>query len=196
MDRDNPFNAEVSAHLAAKAGSNSATGPGIRQRNIALKQGEKYTLSLYARGSGSVVAAFYDGNTPAFSKTFTGLAAQWQKFTVEFTASRTVDAASLLISSPPSGSVNVDQVSLFSASALATGGYRPDLFKAVADLQPASIRWPGGAFASRYIWQNAVGPREKRLPHPGDNGPTATRISSAPTNSSSSARRSRPSPSS
>jgi len=53
MDRDNPFNAEVSAHLSAKASSNSATGPGICQQNIALKQGEKYTFLLYARGSGS-----------------------------------------------------------------------------------------------------------------------------------------------
>ena len=44
----------------------------------------------------------------------------------------------------------------------------PDLFKAVADLQPASIRWPGGSFANRYIWQNGIGPREKRLPHPID----------------------------
>ena len=47
-----------------------------------------------------------------------------------------------------------------------TLAYRPDLFKAVADLQPASIRWPGGSFANRYIWQNGIGPREKRLPHP------------------------------
>ena len=168
IDRENPFNAEVSARIVAKTGGNSSTGPGIRQQNIALKQGEKYTFSLYARGSGNVVATFYDGNTPVFSKTFTGLTAQWQKFTVEFTASRTVDAASLMISSPPSGSVNIDQISLFSASALATGGYRPDLLKAVADLQPASIRWPGGAFASSYIWKNMIGPREKRLPHPID----------------------------
>jgi len=166
MDRDNPLNAEVSVRIAAKAGSDSATGPGIRQRNIALKQGEKYTLSLYARGSGSVIATFYDGDAPVFTKTFTGLTAQWQKFTVEFTAPRTVDAASLTISAPPSGPVNIDQISLFSASALATGGYRPDLLKAVADLQPASIRWPGGGFANRYIWQNGIGPREKRLPHP------------------------------
>jgi alpha-N-arabinofuranosidase len=166
IDRENPLNAEVSVRLAAKTAGDSATGPGIRQENIALKQGETYTLSLYARGNGSVVATFRDGNTPTFSKTFTGLTAQWQKFAVEFTASSTVDAASLSISSTPSGPVNVDQISLFSASALAAGGYRPDLLKAVADLQPASIRWPGGGFANRYVWQNGIGPREKRLPHP------------------------------
>jgi alpha-N-arabinofuranosidase len=168
MDRENPFNAEVSARLAAGAGSNSATGPGIRQQNIALEQGEKYTFSFYARGSGSVVTTFYDGDASVFTKTITSLTDKWQKFTIEFTASKTVDAASLLISCPPSGMVNVDQISLFSDSALANGGYRPDLLKAVADLQPASIRWPGGAFASSYIWKNMIGPREKRLPHPMD----------------------------
>jgi alpha-N-arabinofuranosidase len=114
----------------------------------------------------SIVATFHDGDTPVFTETFTGLTAQWQKFTVEFTTPRTVDAASLTISSPPPGSVNIDQISLFSASALAAGGYRPDLLKAVVDLQPASIRWPGGGFANRYIWQNGIGPHEKRLPHP------------------------------
>jgi len=75
-----------------------------------------------------VVATFYDGNTPVFSKIFTALAARWQKFPVEFIARSAIDAASMLISSPRSGAVNVDQISLFSASALATGGYRPDLF--------------------------------------------------------------------
>ncbi len=39
------------------------------------------------------------------SNAITGLTAQWQKFTVEFTASRSVDNASLTIS-PVSGSVN------------------------------------------------------------------------------------------
>ena len=165
-DRDNPFNADVSVRIAAKVGGDSTTGPGIRQRDIALQQGETYTLSLYARGSGSVIVTFHDGDVPVFTKTVAGLTAQWQKFTVEFTSPQTVDAASLTVSSPPSGPVNIDQISLFSASALATGGYRPDLFKAVADLQPASIRWPGGGFANRYIWQNGIGPREKRLPHP------------------------------
>jgi alpha-N-arabinofuranosidase len=168
VDRDNPFNAEVSVRLAGKAGGDSATGPGLRQRNIALQQGEKYTLALYARGSGSVVVVFYDGNAPVLTQTFTDLTPQWRKFTAEYTAPRTVNAASLMIGTPSPGPVHVDQISLFSASALATGGYRPDLLQAVADLQPASIRWPGGSFASRYIWQNAIGPREKRLPHPAD----------------------------
>jgi alpha-L-arabinofuranosidase len=166
IDRDNPLNAEVSVRMTAKVGADSTTRLGIQQRNIALKQGETYTLSLYAHGNGNVVATFHEGDTTIFTKTFTGLTAEWQKFMVEFPALRTVDAASLMISPSASGSINVDQISLFSASALATGGYRPDLFKAIADLHPASIRWPGGGFANLYIWKNGIGPREKRLPHP------------------------------
>jgi alpha-L-arabinofuranosidase len=166
IDRNNPFNAEVSVRMTAKSGAASTTGPAIQQRTIALKQGETYTLSLYARGNGSVVVTFHEGERTVFTKTFTELTAEWQKFTVEFPAPCTVDTASLMISPSPSGSINIDQISLFSASALATGGYRPDLLKAVADLQPTSIRWPGGSFANRYIWQNGIGPREKRLPHP------------------------------
>jgi alpha-N-arabinofuranosidase len=165
-DRDNPFNADVSARIEAKVDSDSTTGPGIRQRNIALKQGEKYTLSLYAHGGSNIIATFHDEDALIYTKTFTDLTSQWQKFTVKFTAPRTVDAASLTISSSSSRPVNIDQISLFSASALSIGGYRPDLFKAVADLQPDSIRWPGGGFANRYIWQNGIGPHEKRLPHP------------------------------
>jgi alpha-N-arabinofuranosidase len=167
MDTNNPLNADVSVHIATRPESTAA---GIRQQNIALKQGEKYTFSIYARGSGNVNVSFQDqqSSEAVFARTITGLTEQWQKFEIEFTPLHTTNAATLTISAPPSASVNVDQISLFSASALATGGYRPDLLKAVADLQPASIRWPGGAFASSYIWKNMIGPRDKRLPHPID----------------------------
>jgi alpha-N-arabinofuranosidase len=167
MDTNNPLNADVSVHIATMPESTAA---GIRQQNIALKQGEKYTFALYARGSGSVNVSFQDqeSNEVVFARTITGLTEQWQKFEIEFTSSLTANAATLTISAPSSASVNVDQISLYSASALATGGYRPDLFKAVTDLQPASIRWPGGAFVGRYNWQDAVGPHENRLPYPGE----------------------------
>ena len=163
VDRDNPLNAEVSVAIAPKGTQDSA--PGILQKNIALKHGETYTLTFYARGEGSVVVLFHEADTTILTQTVSGLTDAWQKFTVDFSVPRTVEAASLVINAA-SAPIHIDQVSLFSASALATGGYRSDLFKAVADLQPASIRWPGGSFANRYIWQNGIGPREKRLPHP------------------------------
>jgi alpha-N-arabinofuranosidase len=165
-DTANPFNADSSIRITARAGGDSPSGPGIRQRNIALKEGEKYTFSAYLRGAGGSAAVAFEGDNFFFRKTISGLTDEWQKFSFEFTATATIDSATLTIGSPLATAINVDQISLFSASALATGGYRPDLLKAVADLQPASIRWPGGSFANKYIWQNGIGPRDKRLPHP------------------------------
>ncbi len=171
IDRENPFNADVSVRIEGKVGNNSPTEPGIRQKNIALKQGEKYTLSLYACGRGVFRVSFSgdDGDLPfLITRTFQNLTDQWQKFACEFTASTTANNVSLFINCEGPEAVNIDQISLFSESALSIGGYRPDLYKAIADLKPASIRWPGGSFANRYIWQNAIGPHEKRLPHPAE----------------------------
>jgi len=64
------------------------------------------------------------------------------------------------------GRVCIDQVSLMGADAAATGGFRPDLLRAIRGLRPPIIRWPGGCFASSYQWKQGVGPQHKRLPHP------------------------------
>jgi alpha-N-arabinofuranosidase len=42
-------------------------------------------------------------------------------------------------------------------------GLRKDVLAALADIQPAVIRWPGGCFASAYHWEDGVGP--VRQPH-------------------------------
>jgi alpha-N-arabinofuranosidase len=41
-------------------------------------------------------------------------------------------------------------------------GYRKDVLKAVRDLGPTLLRWPGGNFVSGYNWEDGVGPRDKR----------------------------------
>ena len=43
---------------------------------------------------------------------------------------------------------------------------RPDLFDALRDLKPAFIRWPGGSFASTYLWKDGIGPLAARKYHP------------------------------
>ncbi|MBN2684375.1 MAG: carbohydrate binding domain-containing protein [Pontiellaceae bacterium] len=98
LDRENPFNADMSVRITGKDGGDSPTGPGVRQHNIALKEGETYTLSLYARGNGTVVVAFSEGNDFFFSKGFEGLTDEWKKYSVKFTALRTVHAATLTMS--------------------------------------------------------------------------------------------------
>ena len=48
------------------------------------------------------------------------------------------------------------------------GMLRPDLFAALRDLKPAFIRWPGGSFASTYLWKDGIGPMAARQYHPNE----------------------------
>jgi alpha-N-arabinofuranosidase len=52
------------------------------------------------------------------------------------------------------------------ASYIATGGFRPELLKAIKDIKPATIRWPGGSFVGTgdgYNWKTTIGPQHKRV---------------------------------
>ena len=42
----------------------------------------------------------------------------------------------------------------------------PDLMKAIGDLRPPVIRWPGGCYASRYRWKDGIGPQHNRVKYP------------------------------
>ena len=43
-------------------------------------------------------------------------------------------------------------------------GFRKDVLKAIQDLRPAIIRWPGGNFASGYHWEDGIGPQRRARP--------------------------------
>ena len=64
------------------------------------------------------------------------------------------------------GSLQIDQVSMMSQSAIDLGGFRPDIYKAVEQLGPTCLRWPGGGYAAQYRWIWGVGPQEKRIRWP------------------------------
>lgn len=43
-------------------------------------------------------------------------------------------------------------------------GFRTDVLKAVKDLNPTIVRYPGGNFVSNYNWLDGVGPKSERIP--------------------------------
>ena len=183
--------------MAAQVGRNATSGPGIRQRDIALKKDETYTLSLYARGSGSVTVTFEDGDAPVFTKTFTGLTDQWQKFTVEFNSPRSVDAAVVEDRSdcPRARSTSTRSPSSpprpWPPAAIAPTCSRPS-----PTCSPPPSAGPAGALPTDTSGRTASARGKNVFPIPSNSGATATPISSVPTNSFSSARRSGPSRSS
>lgn len=143
---------------------------GIRQSHLFLKQGETYTLTLYARSALTANATLSithaNQDQPPLDQPLKNLSVDWKKYTFTFTANTTTDEATLSVTLAGPGDLSLDQFSLFSKSALDTGGFRPDLLKAVDDLHPATIRWPGGSFANSYMWEFGVGPADDRRTSP------------------------------
>ncbi len=138
---------------------------GLRQRPKSLRRGERYRGSVYLKGkaAGGMCVRLVDESGKVLCRAdLRDIGPQWQKHAFQFVAPANVASAAMEIALPGRGDVRIDCLSLFSQSALDCGGFRPDLLQAIAALKPASIRYPGGCFASAYRWKDAVGPREKR----------------------------------
>jgi alpha-L-arabinofuranosidase len=143
---------------------------GIEQSPLSITRGETYRGSLYLRSeqaSSAAVRILDHTGAVLFEKAFPSLPKDWQKMEFSFRGGQDEPDAAFQIMGKDAGRVEVDQINLFPQSALDAGGFRPDLLKAIADLKPASIRYPGGCFASGYHWKDGIGPREKRVYFPG-----------------------------
>ena len=143
---------------------------GIRQGRFYMQGGYRYdgsvwmkpekgfvTVSLKVKGSGG-------GNIA--EQTLETSGNEWQEVPYDFKADTTDTAATLEISATGNGSVLVDFISMMLKDARENGMLRPDLFKALDDLKPAFIRWPGGSYASVYKWKDGIGSQVSRKYHP------------------------------
>ena len=68
-------------------------------------------------------------------------------------------------------------------------GFRGDVMDLTRELGPTIVRYPGGNFLSGYNWEDGVGPRDKRRRGATSPGSRPRPTSSAPTNSSTGARK-------
>jgi alpha-N-arabinofuranosidase len=142
---------------------------GIRQMPMMVRKGERYTGSLYLKGSaaaGVTVRMVDEAGKQVFARNLRDIGPIWKKQDFEFTAGRTVGNATFEVALTGSGDVTLDMINLFPQSALQNGGFRPDVLQAIKDLKPATIRYPGGCFASAYRWKDGIGPRENRTYFP------------------------------
>ncbi len=138
----------------------------LAQANFALKEGETYDYSFWTRGKGSVSFGVVEEQK---DEKFDVDSNEWIKKTGAFTVGKNYESASIRLNFEPgkNGFVDVDQVSVFPRSwKEQTGGLRPDLLQAIADLRPTAIRWPGGCYASAYRWKSGVGPQDDRVAYP------------------------------
>ncbi|MFF5085049.1 alpha-L-arabinofuranosidase C-terminal domain-containing protein [Actinoplanes sp. NPDC000266] len=173
----------------------TSTGPGAGVRNlsynagVALKQGARYDLSVWARSETAqtltVRAEDATGATELAAATVpVDGSNQWRKYTATLTASTTTDAARLAVLAGAAGTVHLDQVSLMSQDTW-TGPVngrsvlRRDLADKIAALKPKFLRFPGGCVTNvgtfdtyldsggadrrrTYQWKETLGPVEQR----------------------------------
>jgi alpha-N-arabinofuranosidase len=90
----------------------------------------------------------------------------WAEYPFQIESSGSTQDGALRITLLGKGLVKIDHVNMMGQDAMATGGLRPDLLEAVRGLHPPIIRWPGGCFASVYLWKDAIGPQHQRRIYP------------------------------
>jgi alpha-N-arabinofuranosidase len=141
---------------------------GLAQGPLCIRDGEVYRGSFWVRGEApeGLVIRLLAGETVLAEQTLSAPSAEWKEFPVELRPTTSSAAAVLQVAVRGTGTVWLDQVSLMPESWRKAGGFRPDLLKAIAELRPPIIRWPGGCFASPYRWRDGIGPQHKRGPHP------------------------------
>lgn len=141
---------------------------GLEQTPFRLVKGETYVGSFWARGNapGGLVARLVDGGRVLASASLPPPAAAWSEVPLRLVPDDACDGAALQVGLAGAGTVWIDQVSLMPRSWQASGGFRPDLLRAVAGLRPPVIRWPGGCFASAYRWKDGIGPQRDRKVYP------------------------------
>ena len=144
---------------------------------IALKAGEKYDFSLFARipegsKSGKLLVRLVDADgTVQGETTVTVSSRSWKTYKAVLTAKTSADTR-LELRPQSAGEIELDMISLFPQNTFKgrKNCLRPDLAQTLADMHPRFVRFPGGCVAhgdglkNIYQWKNTIGPLEARKP--------------------------------
>lgn len=158
----------------------SQTGAGLANEGfdgIAVKAGEKYNFSVFARTpeakKGKLNIRLTDKNGKIYGETTTkAISGDWKKYDAVITVSQTITDAKLEVVPQMTGRVELDMISLFPQKTFRghKNGLREDLAQIIADMNPRFVRFPGGCVAhgdglgNIYHWKNTIGPLEARKP--------------------------------
>jgi alpha-L-arabinofuranosidase len=162
--------------VVSDAGRYGVTNDGFR--GMAIRKGERYTVSLLARRRGagptSLVAQFEDPRNQSQGETIlNGLTTSWARFRGTIVATETSSSRTrfrVLAEGP--GTVDLDMVSVFPEDTWQgrENGLRKDLVQLLKDMKPGFLRFPGGCIVEgrfldgRYQWKTTIGdPAERTL---------------------------------
>lgn len=162
MDTDQPFVGEHTPRIDL----DGEKPRGIVQKGLGLQQGKEYEGYIILRGSDSVqveVSLVWgprreDRQTVILNK----LSNEYTKMPFRFTAGADTDDGRIEILGRGEGNFYVGTASLMPADNI--NGMRADAIALLKEIGFTIYRWPGGTFANRYHWREAIGDRDKRPP--------------------------------
>lgn len=174
---DSPLNSN-NPHYIVLSVEKAGGGVGLQNEGfdgIALKAGDKYDVSLFARqlsGAGGPLVVRLESKTGALlgQATLPRPGGAWKKQSATLQATDTVADARLVVLATGPGRLALDMISLFPQKTFRSrqNGLRADLAQVIADLRPKFVRFPGGCLVhgdgleNIYQWKDTIGPVEQR----------------------------------
>lgn len=155
MVKGDAVNMEYSQKITATSKSGVSQGP----QNVVA--GETFVGSIYAKGNGTLSVGLKRGDSFIVEQKIGVPGNEWKKFDITLPAGENSGDADFAVA-VENGTVQIDQVTLSTATGQALGGFRPDILQAVKDLHPTCLRWPGGGYVAQYNWKWGIGPQEER----------------------------------
>jgi alpha-L-arabinofuranosidase len=173
VENESPLNANNRNFLRIHVVSAGEEGFGAMNRGfdgIAVREGERYRFSVYARrraGERAAVRVLLEdaaGQVLAVTNV-ADLPDAWTKFEAVLTSGATATNARVAVLATAAGVVDLDMVSLFPEKTFKgrRNGLRPDLARTLADMKPGFLRFPGGCVvegkdsANAYRWKDTIG---------------------------------------
>jgi alpha-N-arabinofuranosidase len=158
-------NGERSLQLKAQKGSAV-----VSQDRFFLKEKYNYDGSLWIKnveGNLRLTIRFkYSDGKLIKEIPLKGFGPEWKEMPFSFSCLKTDTQASMEIEATGTGELLIDFISMIRSDIRKSGMMRPDLVEALDGLKAPFIRWPGGSFASIYLWKDGIGPKASRKYHP------------------------------
>lgn len=134
-----------------------------------FEEGKTYLFSVYARGidgyEGKIHISLSSKNEILDEEIIPEISSEWERYELKLSSPKSVSSGARLNVRIDEGAVAFDMISLFPEDTFNNreNGLRKDLAEAVAELNPAFIRFPGGCIIegvsldTAYDWKDSIG---------------------------------------
>lgn len=166
FDSNNAFNGKRSQKIEIPL---AHTWAGISQDGFVVESGHSYRLRLHMRSEGRVpvrASLHGDGGMLAGPVSLGQASIDWKGAEILLTPSRTARNATLTLEFEGPGTLWLDRVYLIDKNAV-LGLWRPDVVKALRDMDPGIVRF-GGSAIETFEWSDTIGDWDHRAPYPDD----------------------------